>query len=124
MIGIIGVALLTIALASFVSPERCAGERPSGQQGRSLTEGCEITIRGSVMGREERPENLQDGDFALKLSTADYGVIKVVYSAFRLCHNEVGANVKEGDRIEVYGKVISKNRITVCLSKKYYIKKL
>jgi hypothetical protein len=93
-------------------------------QGKLLKEGCEVTIEGKVLGREKRPEGVADGDFALSVSTADYGVVNVVYSAFRLCHNEVGAAVKEGDRIEVYGKVIGKDRITVCLSKTYYIKKL
>ena len=76
------------------------------------------------MGRVERPAGLKDGDRVLKVSTADYGMVNVVYSSFRLCHNAVGTSVKEGDRIEVYGKVITKSRITVCLSKDYYIKKL
>lgn len=89
-----------------------------------LTEGCEVTIQGEVKGRVERPANLKDGDRVLKVSTADYGMVNVVYSSFRLCHNAVGTSVKEGDQIEVYGKVITKNRITVCLSKDYYIKKL
>lgn len=51
-------------------------------------------------------------------------MVNVVYSSFRLCHNAVGTSLTEGDRIEVYGKVITKGRITVCLSKAYYIKKL
>lgn len=93
-------------------------------QRKILKEGCEVTIEGKVLGREKRPEGEADGDFALSVSTADYGVVNIVYSAFRLCHNEVGAAAKEGDRIEVHGKVIGKDRITVCVSKTYYIKKL
>lgn len=51
-------------------------------------------------------------------------MVNVVDSAFRLCHNEVGASVKAGDKIEVFGKAISKDKITVCFSKTYYNKKL
>jgi len=91
---------------------------------QALKEGSEVTLAGKVLGREKRPEGMADGEFALRVSTADYGVVNVVYSSFRLCHNEVGASAKEGDRIEVYGKVTGKDRITVCLSKSYYIKKL
>jgi hypothetical protein len=91
---------------------------------QALKEGCEVTIEGKVLGREKRPEGVADGEFALRVSTADYGVVNVVYSSFRLCHNEVGASAKEGDRVEVFGKVTGKDRITVCLSKTYYIKKL
>ncbi len=91
---------------------------------QALKEGSEVTIAGKVLGREKRPEGVADGEFALRVSTADYGVVNVVYSSFRLCHNEVGASAKEGDRVEVYGKVTGKDRITVCLSKSYYIKKL
>ena len=91
---------------------------------QALKEGSEVTLAGKVLGREKRPEGMADGEFALRVSTTDYGVVNVVYSSFRLCHNEVGASAKEGDRIEVYGKVTGKDRITVCLSKSYYIKKL
>ena len=91
---------------------------------QGLKEGSEVTIAGKVLGREKPREGVSDGEFALRVSTADYGVVNVVYSSFRLCHNEVGASAKEGDRIEVYGKVTGKDRITVCLSKSYYIKKL
>ncbi len=91
---------------------------------QALKEGSEVTIAGKVLGREKRPEGVADGESALRVSTADYGVVNVVYSSFRLCHNEVGASAKEGDRVEVYGKVTGKDRITVCLSKSYYIKKL
>jgi hypothetical protein len=91
---------------------------------QGLKEGSEVTIKGKVLGREKRPEGVADGEFALRVETAGYGVVNVVYSSFRLCHNEVGASAKEGDRIEVFGKVTGKDRITVCLSKSYYIKKL
>ena len=91
---------------------------------QALKEGSEVTITGKVLGREKRPEGVADGEFALRVSTADYGIVNVVYSSFRLCHNEAGAAAKEGDRVEVYGKVTGKDRITVCLSKSYYIKKL
>jgi hypothetical protein len=89
-----------------------------------LKEGSEVTIRGEVLGREKRPEGVADGELALRVATADHGVVNVVYSSFRLCHNEIGATAKEGDRIEVFGKVTRKDRITVCLSKSYYIKKV
>lgn len=91
---------------------------------QALKEGSEVTIQGEVLGREKRPEGVADGESALRVDTADHGVVNVVYSSFRLCHNETGAAAKEGDRIEVFGKVIRKDRITVCLSKSYYIKKL
>ena len=91
---------------------------------QALKEGSEVTITGKVLGREKRPEGVADGEFALRVSTTDYGIVNVVYSSFRLCHNEVGASAKEGDRLEVYGKVTGKDRITVCPSKSYYIKKL
>lgn len=123
MSGVIGVALLTIAFGCFTSQAEKPG-RTTCQETKVLTEGSEVTIQGKVTGRVERPEGLKDQNFALKVSTADYGIVQVVYSAFRLCHNEVGASVKAGERIEVYGKVISKNKITVCLSKNHYIKKL
>ena len=125
MNGVIGVALLTIAFGCFVSQaEKSNRGRADCQETRVLTEGSEVTIQGKVTGRVERPEDLKDQNFALKVSTADYGIVQVVYSAFRLCHNEVGASVNAGDRIEVYGKVISKGKLTVCLSKNHYIKKL
>ena len=89
-----------------------------------LKEDCDVTIVGRVRGREPRPEGEADGDQALRVSTEDYGEVNVVYSSFRLCHNEVGASMKVGDRIQVYGKVVSEKRITVCLSKDYYLKKL
>jgi hypothetical protein len=89
-----------------------------------LKAGSEVTIEGKVLGREKRPEGVSDGESALRVETSDYGVVNVVYSSFRLCHNEVGASAKEGDRIEVFGKATGKDRITVCLSKSYYIKKL
>jgi len=91
---------------------------------QALKKGSEVTIQGKVLGREKRPEGMADGEFALRVSTADSGVVNVVYSSFRLCHNEVGASAKEGDRVEVFGKVTGKDRVTVCLSKSYYIKKL
>lgn len=91
---------------------------------QALKEGSEVTIEGKVLGREKRPEGMADGEFAIRVSTADYGVVNVVYSSFRLCRNEVGASAKEGDRVEVFGKVTGKDRVTVCLSKSYYIKKL
>lgn len=93
-------------------------------QCKDFKEGSEVTLKGKVLGREKRPEGVADSNLALRVSTADYGEINVVYSTFRLCHNEVGASVREGDRIEVHGKAIGKHRITVCLSRKYYIKKL
>ena len=91
---------------------------------QALKVGSEVTIEGEVLGREKRPEGVSDGEFALRVSTADHGVVNVVFSSFRLCHNEVGASAKEGDRVEVFGKVIRKDRVNVCLSKTYYIKKL
>lgn len=125
MSGVIGIALLTIGFGSFISQaEKSNLGRASCQETRVLTEGSEVTIQGKVTGRVERPEGLKDQNFALKVSTADYGMVNVVYSAFRLCHNRVGASLKAGDRIEVYGKVISKSKITVCLSKNHYIKKM
>jgi hypothetical protein len=125
MSGVVGVALLTIAFGWFISQaEKSNPGRANCQETRVLTEGSEVTIQGKVMGRVERPEGLKDQNFALKVLTADYGMVSVVYSAFRLCHNEVGASLKAGDKVEVYGKVISKNKITVCLSKTHYIKKL
>ena len=121
----IGAAMLTGAIACFVSYTAALSlARSCGQERSVLTEGCEVTIEGKVTGRVERPKGQTDGEFAVKVLTADYGTVNVVYSAFRLCHNEVGASLKAGNRIEVYGKVISKNKITVCLSKDYYIKKL
>ena len=125
MIALLGAALLVAAFGCFVTQTEALRLASTGGQERSvLTEGCESIIQGKVKGRAERPEGLNDGEFALKVSTADYGMVTVVYSAFRLCHNDVGASLKAGDKIEVYGKVISKNKITVCLSKNYYIKKL
>ncbi len=129
MLRVIAVAVFAGVLASVVLTSGVVNSfsSESGEvvvQGKVLKDGCEVTIAGKVLGREKRPEGVADGDFALRVSTADYGVINVVYSAFRLCHNEAGAAAKEGDRIEVYGKVIGKDRITVCLSKDYYIKKL
>ncbi len=125
MTALIGTALLAVAFVSFVyHTEPLSAAWTRGQERSGLTEGCEVTIEGKVTGRVERSEGVTDGEFALKVSTADYGTVNVVYSAFRLCHNEVGASLKAGDRIEVYGKVISKDKITVCLSKHYYIKKL
>lgn len=125
MTTLIGAALVTVAFGCFVSQTEALSLAPTRGQERSvLTEGSEVTIQGKVTGRVERPEGLKDQEFALKVSTAAYGEIKVVYSAFRLCHNEVGPSLKAGDRIEVYGKVISKSKITVCLSKNHYIKKL
>jgi len=91
---------------------------------QALKAGSEVTIEGKVLGREKRAEGESDGESALRVETTDYGVVNVVYSSFRLCHNQVGAAAKEGDRIEVFGKVTRKDRITVCLSKTYYIKKL
>ncbi|MGI8918453.1 MAG: hypothetical protein ACR2H6_07605 [Pyrinomonadaceae bacterium] len=124
MIALLGAALLT-AIGCFVTqPEAVSLASTADQKPSVLTEGCESIIQGKVKGRVERPEDLNDGEFALKVSTADYGMVTVVYSAFRLCHNDVGASLKAGDKIEVYGKVISKNKITVCLSKNHYIKKL
>ena len=93
-------------------------------QDQALKAGSEVTVEGKVLGREKRPEGESDGELALRVETTDYGVVNVVYSSFRLCHNQAGAAAKEGDRIEVFGKVTGKNRITVCLSKSYYIKKL
>lgn len=93
-------------------------------QSKVLKEGCEVTIVGKVLGRVPRPEDVADGDQALRVSTEDYDEVNVVYSSFRLCHNEVGASMKEGDRIQVYGLVIGEKRITVCLSEDYSIKKL
>jgi hypothetical protein len=118
--GLLACVLLTSGRVKSVPTE-------SGKvvvQRKVLQEGCEVTIEGKVLGREKRPEGVADGDFALRVSTAEYGVVNVVYSSFRICHNEVGAAVKEGERIKVYGKVTGKDRITVCLSKNYYIKKL
>jgi hypothetical protein len=91
---------------------------------QALKVGAEVTIEGEVLGREKRPEGVSDGEFALRVSTAHHGVVNVVFSSFRLCHNEVGASAKEGDRLEVFGKVIRIDRVNVCLSKTYYIKKL
>jgi len=91
---------------------------------QALKVGSEVTIKGEVLGREKRREGLADGEFALRVSTADYGVVNVVYSSFRLCRNEVGAAAQEGDQLEVFGKVTNKDRVTVCTSKAYYIKKL
>jgi hypothetical protein len=91
---------------------------------QALKAGSEVTVEGKVLGREKRAEGESDGELALRVETTDYGVVNVVYSSFRLCHNQVGAAAKEGDRIEVFGKVTGKDRITVCLSKTYYIKKL
>ena len=129
MLRVVEVAVFAGLLASVVLTSGAVNSFPSESgevvvQGKVLKEGCEVTIAGKVLGREKRPEGVADSDLALRVSTADYGVVNVVYSAFRLCHNEVGAAVKEGDRIEVHGKVIGKDRITVCLSKDYYIKKL
>ena len=91
---------------------------------QALKVGSEVTIKGEVLGREKRREGLADGESALRVSTPDYGVVNVVYSSFRLCRNEVGAAAQEGDRLEVFGKVTNKDRVTVCTSKTYYIKKL
>ncbi len=91
---------------------------------QTLKVGSEVTIEGEVLGREKRPEGVSDGEHALRVATANYGVVNVVFSSFRLCHNEVGASAKEGDRVEVFAKVIRKDRVNVCLSKSYYIKKL
>jgi hypothetical protein len=91
---------------------------------QALKVGSEVTVEGKVLGREKRGEGESDGELALRVETTAYGVVNVVYSSFRLCHNQVGAAAKEGDRIEVFGKVTGKDRITVCLSKFHYIKKL
>ncbi len=117
------LACLVLASGPFRSVSLASG-RVVVIEDKVLQVGCEVTIAGEVLGREKRPEGLADGESALRVSTADYGVVNVVYSSFRLCHNEVGAAAKEGDKIEVHGKVTGKNRITVCLSKSYYIKKL
>jgi hypothetical protein len=123
-------AAVFAALAAFVVFASGAVNSSPGESGagvvqhKALKEGCEVTLVGEVLGREKRPEGVYDSDLALRVSTADYGSVNVVYSAFRLCHNEVGAAVKEGDRVEVHGKVIGRDRITVCSSKDYYIKKL
>lgn len=112
--------LIELAIIAGLS----AGVICGSVQDQALKEGSEVTIEGKVLGREKRPEGVSDGEFAIRVSTADYGVVNVVYSSFRLCHNEVGAAAKEGDRVEVFGKVTGKDRVTVCLSKSYYIKKL
>ena len=128
MLRVIGIVVLAGVLAPVVLTYQAVFSLP-GQCGNAardkrLKEGSEITIKGKVLGREKRPEGVADSNLALRVSTAKYGVVNVVYSAFRLCHNEVGATIKAGDRIEVRGQVIGKDRITVCLSKTYYIKKL
>jgi len=128
MLRAIGSVVLAGVLAPAVLTNQVVVSLP-GQCGNAardkrLPEGREITIKGKVLGREKRPEGVADSNLALRVSTANYGVVNVVYSAFRLCHNEVGATIKTGDRIEVRGQVIGKDRITVCLSKTYYIKKL
>ena len=115
----VGVVCGSGAIERF-QPERV--KRVAEDQ--ALKVGSEVTIEGKVLGREKRPEGVSDGEFALRVSTADHGVVNVVFSSFRLCHNEVGASAKEGDRVEVFGKVIRKDRVNVCLSKTYYIKKL
>jgi hypothetical protein len=123
-IAVIFSLLLAVECGSGASKHLPAGNVKIVAEDQALKEGSEITIQGEVLGREKRPEGVADGEFALRVATADHGVVNVVYSSFRLCHNEVGAAAKEGDRIEVFGKVTRKDRITVCLSKSYYIKKL
>lgn len=129
MLQVIEIAIFGGLLGCFVlSPVTvrslpCESEKAVVQR-KALKEGCEVTIEGRVLGREPRPEGVADGDLALRVATEDYGEVNVVYSSFRLCHNEVGASMKVGDRIQVYGKVVSEKRITVCLSKDYYLKKL
>jgi hypothetical protein len=120
----IGVLVGFLAPAGLKSALFVCFADQGGSSASGLKEGQEVTIRGKVLGREKRPEGVADSDLALRVSTEKYNVVNVVYSAFRLCHNEVGASVKKGDRVEVYGKIIGKNRITVCLSKSYYIKRL
>jgi len=93
-------------------------------QAKDLEIGSEVTIRGEVLGREPKREGLHDGESALQVATNEYGTVSVVYSSFRLCHNDVGAGVKTGERIEAFGKAVNKKRITVCLSPSYYIKRL
>lgn len=123
MLRVIEVAIFAGLLGCVVLGPETVKPLPSESgeavvQGQVLNEGCEVTIKGKVLGREPRPEGVADSDLALRVSAADYGVVNVVYSAFRLCHSEVGASIREGDRIEVHGKVIGKYRITVCLFKK------
>lgn len=128
MLRVIGIVVLAGVLAPVVLTPKAVVSFPgpdgNAAQDKRLEQGREITIKGKVLGREKRPEGVADSPLALRVLTVKYGVINVVYSAFRLCHNELGATVKTGDRIEVHGKVIGKDRITVCLSKTYYIKKL
>src|SRR5215207_6754869 len=108
LLPVIGVALLVGGLKCPARGTEGDQIRPKASnkvmvEDRVLKEGSEVTIEGGVLGREPRPEGLADADLALQVATADYGTVKVVYSAFRLCHNDVGADVKEGDRVEVYG---------------------
>ena len=123
-LAVIAVLSLGVACGSGAGKHVPRASARTAAEDQALKEGSEITLQGEVLGREKRPEGLADGESALRVSTTDYGMVNVVYSSFRLCHNEVGAAAKEGDRIEVFGKVIRKDRLNVCLSKSYYIKKL
>ena len=100
-----------------------------------LLEGTEISIEGTYIKNTSDSEldpSVADGASYQVINTEQYGQIQIVIGGFRAnCLANGIYQPSKGELIEVYGKVISNpsskffdgNRLSVCLSDRYYVRK-
>ena len=111
---------------SIISPTNNLSPSQNSESS-NLTVGSNIAVTGVVI--ENNTSCIIDAHCTLKLRT-NGGLVNVLYNPGRSliqCINleitETSLKIKNGEKVEVYGKVTDKNSISTCDSKEFYIKR-